>query len=295
MKTETLTNCPSCKSSDFQQIGTIQDYFFSQKQFPISSCNNCTLVFTQNRPTAENIGEYYDSKNYASHDSSKGKSIFFSLYKMARNFMISKKHDLIRPFKPEWNRVLDYGAGEGHFVEYLNSKGKNAIGVEPSETGRINFEKRTNTPLYSDIQQVPKELTFQVITLWHVLEHIHTLRETIQELVNKLESKGIMVIAVPNQASKDRTFFGDQWAAWDVPRHLYHWGPQSLDHFMKSFSLVRIHTGQLPLDPFYIGLISARYAKKSAISGIWNGLKSYLHGQSHENEGSTLLTIWMKN
>lgn len=253
------------------------------------------MVFTQDRPSQEEIGAFYDSKNYASHDSSKGKSAFFSIYQMARNYMLGKKHDLIRPFKPEWDRVLDYGAGEGHFVEFLNKRGKRALGVEPSETGRRNFENRTKTPLYADIQSIPDVSSFQVITLWHVLEHIHTLRETMELLVSKLEAKGIVVIAVPNQAGLDKNLYGEHWAAWDVPRHLYHWGPQSLEHFMTSLSMRRIYTSQLPLDPFYIGLISAKYAGKSPIWGIWNGFKSYWHGRNRADEGSTLLTIWMKN
>lgn len=295
MQTEHLIHCPSCQSTDFTSIGEIKDYYYSQDSFPIVSCKNCSLVFTQNRPNAESIGAYYDSANYASHDGSKKKSMFLQVYVAARNYMLKKKHDLVRPFKPEWSRVLDYGAGEGYFVEYLLKKGKQVEGIEPSNVARSNFYSRNGQPMYSNLVELPKEKTFQVITLWHVLEHIHTLKETMQSLVDKLESKGIIVIAVPNQNSLDKKVFGNYWAAWDVPRHLYHWSPDSLSTFMSGFGLQNIHTNQLPLDPIYIGMISAKYAKKSSIHGIWQGIRSYFHGKQNPKNGSTLLSIWMKN
>lgn len=191
--------------------------------------------------------------------------------------------------------MLDYGTGEGFFTEYLLKQGKEATGIEPSEVARQNFKDRTGRELYADISLLPNNSTFHVITLWHVLEHIHTLRETMQELVNRIDSKGIMVIAVPNQKSSDAKSFGTEWAAWDVPRHLYHWDEQSLGHFMKSLGMTRIYTSQLPLDPLYIGMISAKYQGKSSIGGIFTGIQSYLHGRQNPSEGSTLLTVWMKN
>jgi hypothetical protein len=104
-----------------------------------------------------------------------------------------------------------------------------------------------------------------------------------------------MVIAVPNQASLDAELFNKEWAAWDVPRHLYHWNSQSLGTFLSAHGLTKIYTGQLPLDPFYIGLISSRYQGKSPLSGLLSGMKSYFHGKNNPEKGSTLLTIWMKN
>lgn len=294
MSIEILKSCPACGSENLQENRTIKDYFFSQEIFPIVKCNRCTLLFTQNRPDAFSIGKYYDSTNYTSHNSSK-KSAWHILYQTARNFMLNKKFQIIRPFKPELQRILDYGAGDGHFVEYLEKKGKKAEGVEPSEMARQQYYNRTGKHLYADIREVSMEKTFQVITMWHVLEHIHSLKETMQQLIESLEKKGILVIAVPNQSSLDLKDFGNQWAAWDVPRHLYHWNSKSLSEFISSFGLKKIYSGHLPLDPFYIGLISARYAKRSALHGLWTGLHSFLHGNRHPEEGSTLLMIWMKD
>lgn len=295
MKTENLEYCPSCGSANIHHLVNVPDHYYSKEVFPVFECRDCTLRFTQNRPTQGEIGRYYDSENYASHDSKKKASLFLKVYQEARDWMLGQKFNLVRQFKPEWKKVLDYGTGEGFFTEYLLKRGKDATGIEPSDVARQNFKERTGRDLYADISLLPNDSTFHVITLWHVLEHIHTLRETMQELVNRIESKGIMVIAVPNQKSRDAKSFGTEWAAWDVPRHLYHWDEQSLGHFMKSPGMTRIYTSQLPLDPLYIGMISAKYQGNSSIGGIMTGIQSYLHGRQNPSEGSTLLTVWMKN
>jgi len=295
MKTENLSHCPACQSAALGPYQTIKDYYFSQEEFKIVECQHCGLRLTQDRPTPEEIGRYYDSANYASHESGKKASLFLKVYQTARNYMLGTKYELVRQFKPEWKQVLDYGTGEGFFTEFLLGKGKEADGIEPSETARQNFYSRTGKKLYAHVDELPVSKSFQVITLWHVLEHIHALRETMQLLTNKLETNGIIVIAVPNQQSKDLETFGTHWAAWDVPRHLYHWDINSLTPFMNSLGLKNIHKGQLPLDPIYIGMISARYQNKSTFSGLLTGLKSYFHGKNNPEQGSTLLTIWMKS
>lgn len=294
MKTESLSHCPACKSDAIENEIQIKDHYYSQEIFEVWACKNCGLHFTQNRPTPEEIGRYYDSENYASHDSGKKKSAFLKVYQMARDYMLDQKAELIRRFKPEWKTILDYGTGEGFFTEYCLKKGKNATGIEPSPEARENFKLRTGKTLLENVNQLDNQNHFDVITLWHVLEHIHDLEPTMQKLVDALEKLGILVIAVPNNKSQDLKHFGKYWAAWDVPRHLYHWDSGSLEKFMNGLGMKRIHTTHLPLDPIYIGMISARYAGTSALSGIWTGVKSYFHGKNHPDEGSTLLTIWMK-
>lgn len=294
MKTQHLNHCPACGSANFKRFGEVKDYYYSQEIFPIEECHNCGLRFTQDRPSAEHIGEYYDSGNYASHDSKNKTSLFLKIYVKARDWMLEHKYKLVKQFKPEWKKVLDYGTGEGFFVEFLRKKGLDAMGIEPSELARNNFKKRTGNNLYPFVENLPENIGFQAVTLWHVLEHIHELRPTMEKLVAKIEKKGIMVIAVPNQKSTDAIAFGNEWAAWDVPRHLYHWDDKSLSTFMASLGMEKIYTTHLPLDPFYIGMISARYKSLSTISGLMTGLKSYFHGSKTPAEGSTLLSIWMK-
>ena len=295
MNKQHLNSCPACGSNSFRHFTDVPDHYFSKEVFRIEECNQCGLRFTQDRPDAENIDAYYDSGNYASHDSQGKTSLFQKVYNIARDQMLNHKYHLVRQFKPEWKQVLDYGTGEGFFVEFLHKKGIEAQGIEPSELARKNFSRRTGKELFASAEALPAGMTFQAISLWHVLEHIHELRPTMEQLCARLEKKGIMVIAVPNQQSMDAKDFGKNWAAWDVPRHLYHWEDKSLSTFMESLGLKKIYTTQLPLDPFYIGLISARYAGMNMLSGIWKGFQSYLHGKKHKNEGSTLLSIWMKS
>jgi SAM-dependent methyltransferase len=295
MNKQHLDACPACGSGSIRRFTEIKDHYFSKETFAIEECQQCGLRFTQGRPDQDSIGAYYDSANYASHDSKGKASLFLKVYNMARDMMLEHKYKLVRQFKPEWNKVLDYGTGEGFFVEYLRKKGLESEGIEPSEVARKNFKERTGRDLFPSVDALPPDRNYQAISLWHVLEHIHELRPTMEKLCARLESKGVMVIAVPNQQSKDAKAFGENWAAWDVPRHLYHWDDRSLSAFMTSLGLKKIYTTQLPLDPFYIGLISARYAGESPISGIWKGLSSYLHGKQQKAEGSTLLSIWMKD
>jgi 2-polyprenyl-3-methyl-5-hydroxy-6-metoxy-1,4-benzoquinol methylase len=295
MKIDTLENCPACLSKQVQKYTDIQDFYFSKEIFEINTCRNCGLKFTQNRPSESEIGKYYDSENYASHDSEKEKSLFSLIYKIARNFMLDQKFKLVRQFKPEWKKVLDYGTGEGYLTEYLIKKGKDAEGIEPSNLARENFFKRTGKHLYPNLQELPSEKKFDVISLWHVLEHIHQLHPTIDHLISHMEKTGILVIAVPNQKSKDCAEFGNYWAAWDVPRHLYHWNIESLSKFFNQKGLKKIYTSQLPLDPFYIGIVSAKYMQKSPLEGLIKGFQSYFHGRNYPEQGSTLLTIWMKS
>lgn len=295
MKKQHLDACPACGSEKLRHFADVPDHYFSKEVFQIEECGSCGLRFTQDRPDEDSISAYYDSGNYASHDSQGIKNLFQKLYNIARDQMLRHKYELVRQFKPEWKQVLDYGTGEGFFVEYLRSKGIDAQGIEPSELARNNFRNRTGKELFPSADSLPEGMSFQAISLWHVLEHIHALRPTMEKLTGHLDRKGIMVIAVPNQQSKDAQHYGKDWAAWDVPRHLYHWDDQSLSRFMESLGLKKIHTTQLPLDPFYIGLISARYAGKNALNGFWNGLQSYFHGKQQKAEGSTLLTIWMKS
>ena len=295
MNKQHLDSCPACGSGSFRHYAKIKDHYYSKEIFSIEECGICGLRFTQDRPDEKDIGAYYDSSNYASHDSKGKTSLFLKIYGQARDLMLEHKYKLVRQFKPEWNHILDYGTGEGFFVEYLQKKGLNAEGIEPSEVARQNFKNRTGGGLFASVNDLPADKAYHAITLWHVLEHIHELRYTMEKLCSRLEGKGIMVIAVPNQDSLDARSFGPDWAAWDVPRHLYHWNDKSLGMFMKSLGLRKIYTTQLPLDPFYIGLISARYAGKNPLDGIWKGMKSYLHGRQKKDEGSTLLTIWMKD
>lgn len=294
MKIETLSTCPACQSTAIRKYTTIQDHYFSKQTFEIWQCDSCNLRFTQNRPDKDSIGAFYDSSNYASHDSENKKNPFLVAYKLGRDYMLNQKYRLLRDFKPEIHRSLDYGTGEGFYTEFLSKKGLNSWGIEPSPDARKNYAKRTRKKLYGSLDEIPEKESFQSISLWHVLEHIHELRETMQNLVNRLDKNGVMTLAVPNQNSKDSVAFGEHWAAWDVPRHLYHWDINSLKHFMKSLGMKNVHVGQLPLDPFYIGLISAKYAGKSPINGLATGLQSYLHGRNKRDQGSTLLTVWMK-
>jgi SAM-dependent methyltransferase len=294
MNKQHLDTCPACGSANIRHYSDVPDHYYSKEIFRIDECIDCGLRFTQDRPGEESISSYYDSGNYASHDSQGKTSLFQKLYNIARDRMLNHKYQLVRQFKPEWNQVLDYGTGEGFFVEFLLRKGIDAKGIEPSELARRNFSKRTGQELFASAESLPAGITFQAITLWHVLEHIHALQPTMEQLYRRLEKKGIMVIAVPNQRSKDAQAFGKNWAAWDVPRHLYHWEDRSLGKFMQRLGLKKIYTTQLPLDPFYIGIISAKYAGSGVLNGLWKGMQSYMHGKEKKDEGSTLLTIWMK-
>ncbi len=269
---ELIHNCPSCKSTSFKVFLKSFDYFLSQEEFEIVECANCGLKFTNPRPDIQNSIRYYDSAEYISHDTSK-KEILTLVYTYARNVMLKKKFSIAKRFIKGKN-ILDIGCGTGEFLNYCKNNKLNAFGVElnkkPRESAAANYSLDVREKI-SDFN--PGNWKFDCITLWHVLEHIHDLNVAIEDIKKILAPGGVLIIALPNCNSWDALKYEKFWAAYDLPRHLYHFNKASFQNFADLHQMKIVKTLPQILDSFYISLLSEKYR-----SGKSNLMKAFVNG-----------------
>lgn len=287
------TKCPFCESENTKSYLKLKDYFLSQEDFEIMECDNCKLLFTTPRPDKSVIGNYYKSEDYLSHNEHK-KGLVPWIYNRVKRINIRNKYKIAcgNRTKPY---ILDFGCGVGDFLNYAKQKGCDISGCDMSEDARIwasmKLGKSIVTP--DEIFNLPHS-TFDIITMWHVLEHIDDLRYQTEQLHCLLKDDGRLVIAVPNYKSYDAQHYKDKWAAYDVPRHLNHFHKESLQNiFAGSFELDEIHP--LKWDAFYISMMSENYIGKgnSFVKGILTGWKSNRKARK-TGEYSSLVYVFHK-
>lgn len=285
---KTITNCPVCKSESFNPFLTCKDYTVSQEAFNIVSCISCNFKFTNPRPEDDKIGEYYKSEDYISH-SNTSKGIISKLYKSVRNYTLNKKLKLISSYVSR-GTVLDYGCGTGMFLNVCQKAGWKSFGMEPDEGARkIGSEMGLN--VFSDkgkIETYVGSERFDVITLWHVLEHVTDLEETLNFFKAKLNQNGALIIAVPNYTSYDAKHYKEFWAAYDVPRHLYHFEIETIQKLLHPYGFKLIETKPMKFDSFYVSMLSEKYKTGSIkyFNAFLSGLKSNLRAKQAKDYSS---------
>lgn len=272
-----MNTCPWCGQPSEKKHLRVKDYFLSQEEFDIMECENCGLLFTEPRPAPEVIGKYYQSDEYYSHQENK-KGLVPKIYEAVKTLNIKNKVKMAVEGLPQ-GRLLDIGCGVGDFLCQVKREGWEVVGIEPSEDAKNIAEKRLGfRPLAPGDSVSLEEHSFDVITLWHVLEHVDDLKFQTFEIHRLLKPGGRLVIALPNFQSFDCQYFKDKWAAWDVPRHLNHFAPETLKRMMKSSGFDYLATKKLVWDAYYISFLSERYGGKSMplLRGAWVGLRSNL-------------------
>ncbi|KAA6438799.1 class I SAM-dependent methyltransferase [Dyadobacter flavalbus] len=286
MPLETLQNCPVCSKSSFSNYLNVEDYTVSHKEFTIQQCNSCYFLLTNPRPSEEDIGQYYQSNDYISHHDD-GKNVMNKVYTSVRNYTIKEKVKLINELSGSKGALLDIGCGTGAFLQAVKTDGWNIAGTEPDQEARTIANEKAAGRIYSDIYNSSLEnQQFDIITLWHVLEHVHKLNETINWLSLHLKENGKIIIAVPNPQSYDALKYGRFWAAYDVPRHLYHFTKASMQKLLQKHNLTVIKTLPMWFDSFYVGMLSTKYKGKriSLLESVKTGLISNLKGRSNNKE-----------
>lgn len=253
---ETLENCPSCGGSHFVNTLSCIDHTYSKKEFTVVKCESCGLHFTNPRPSEKEIGVYYDNPEYVSHtDTNKG--LLFTLYGLVKSYTLGQKRKLLERLSAD-KTVLDYGAGSGDFSNELAVNGWQVTSYEPDEKAR-NLIKQKNAKIkLTDTLSAIENNSKSVIALWHVLEHVHQLQATIVEFNRILTDDGKLIIAVPNHTSYDAKFYQENWAAYDVPRHLYHFNPRTIDTLMKSKGFQLVTEKPMWFDSYYVSLLSEK-------------------------------------
>lgn len=280
-----ISNCPSCNSDTERPFLVCKDWLVSQEIFNIVKCQSCGLMFTNPRPYDEALGRYYESSEYISHTNTKI-GFISKAYQLVRNRTLKQKEKLLRGHVSR-GTLLDYGCGTGHFLSYCNDSGWNVFGIEPDVKARglAILNKLNAYPDKTSFAKKHEGKKFDVITLWHVLEHITDLTETLEFFRTSLKDKGRLVIAVPNHKSYDACYYSKDWAAYDVPRHLYHFDKTSLEYLMNQFGFVLIKTKPMPFDSFYVSMLSEKNQNgknnyiKAALIGLISNLKAAFNSE----------------
>lgn len=288
---ERLDACPICTKTQLTNLKVVEDHSISGESFVIVQCDNCRFCFTNPRPTAAQLPSYYESPNYISHSSS-SRSIMDLAYKAVRHYMLRKKLSWINRLVPTKGTLLDYGCGTGSFLSVCQNAGWQVTGVEPNDKARA-VAIQNQLSIFQGYQQENFPRQFDIISLWHVLEHVGDLNEVLSDLKKLLASKGYLILALPNHLSFDAEYYDNHWAGYDVPRHLYHFAPQDVKNLARKHQLKIQETIPLKLDAYYVSLLSAKYQKQSAISAIKTAYRSNQKAQQN-NQYSSLVYILKK-
>jgi predicted SAM-dependent methyltransferase len=252
----TVSTCPICSGENFIEYLNCKDYTTSGENFSLKKCSQCGFTITDPKPDEESIGNYYQSEKYISHTGGQ-KNFLDSIYIFARRIALKKKHKILEE-NSALGRVLDMGCGTGEFLKEMKNHGWEVAGVEPSDGANKKAQETTQQKISKSISELT-DSCFDAITLWHVLEHLHDLNGTLKRLSELLKASGTIFIAVPNLKSYDAQFYKSFWAAYDVPRHLWHFCEADMKRLLEKngFKLMKILP--MKMDSFYVSLLSESY------------------------------------
>jgi 2-polyprenyl-3-methyl-5-hydroxy-6-metoxy-1,4-benzoquinol methylase len=292
---ENLITCLVCGSTLLSKELTCKDFVATGESFDLHRCNNCSFLFTNPRPRAIEIGLYYQSDRYVSHAGDKQNlSFMYKVYDVVRDYSIKQKLKLIKSYHPN-GKLMDLGCGLGYFLNgVVKDKTFDALGVDVS-TEAIDYVKQKfgYAVLGEDKLDTIEEDSFDVITQWHVLEHVHLLNERMQQLKRMLKPNGTLFIAVPNSNSWDAKHYREFWDGYDVPRHLYHFNQKSFGLLMQKHGFEVIQTKPMIFDAPYISMRSEVHKESglSFVRGAISGAVSTINALGNKNYSSLLFVV----
>lgn len=290
-----LEQCPVCNGHRLSVFLEIPDYFLSGDVFPLSECLDCGMLFTNPRPEDEMLGAYYKSDDYVSHSNTK-KGLMFRIYHLVRKYNFAQKFRMISTLSPG-KKILDVGCATGGFLGYFKKRGWQGCGIEPDAAARRVAIETEGLEVFDEdgLRSLPAK-SFDVITMWHVLEHVPAPRERMQQLEALLKDDGLLVVAVPNPASFDAAHYGKFWAGYDVPRHLLHFKPKVAREFFTNVNFELIGIRPMKFDAYYVSLLSEKYknGKVSFPNALKIGWTSNRRAKKNENNFSSLIYLLRK-
>lgn len=289
--------CPICGNEDFEVKIQVKDHSISKEIFDIGMCTNCQMHVTLNPPGPEKIGAYYASDVYISH-SDTTESLMDRLYHRVRQRMLARKHQIVsQSAGVGQGKLLDIGSGTGYFPAFMSKKGwtVEAIEVDPGAR-KLSIDKFGLQVYGGDKIGQLDACSYDAITMWHVLEHVDDIERYFQAMHNALKDDGVLIIAVPNHESWDARKYGEHWAAWDVPRHLWHFAPQQMQLLAEKYVFRCVDMLPMPMDAHYVSMLSEKYKGRSfsLFRGAINGLKSNMHAQGKPEKSSSVIYILKK-
>ncbi len=287
------SNCPVCSSVAITPFLSVKDHALSKETFSIWQCSHCTLRFTQDVPDQKEMEKYYKFPDYISH-SNTSKGLLNRAYQVVRKYTLSNKANLIIRHTLAGRKLLDLGAGIGAFIHTMERRQWKAIGIEPDLDARQNAFKLFAVTLKENqaLSQFPPAY-FDAITMWHVLEHVHDLHHYVGQLKVLLKDSGRLFIAVPNYLALNSRVYKNYWAAYDVPRHLYHFSPEAMKILIEGHGMKIYKKKQMWFDSFYIALMSSRYkrGKTNWLAAMAHAMMSNLKSLVHPNHCSSIIYI----
>lgn len=263
--------CPVCKSEKLHHFLSTKDYFLTKEEFDLLKCQKCGVLLTDPFPDEAESSAYYESENYLSHQRNSF-SVFSLLYQLIKRINIMNKYiyatkGLIK------GKVLDIGCGIGDFLSYCESRNWTVVGIEPNLHARALAQEKIGQFVYDqkDAQKL-EDGSFQLITMWHVLEHVQHLSKQMADLDRLLSKNGKLVIALPNFESYDAKHYHSYWAAYDVPRHLYHFDRSAIITLFNNYSFKLVDESPMRWDAYYVSLLSEKYMENHGIFGALRAL-----------------------
>ena len=269
----------------------------TQDPFALTKCNKCGFVITNPHPVIAKIGKYYKSDTYISH-TNKSNSIINKLYKIIRKITLRQKLNYIETYS-KTGKLLDYGCGTGHFLQYAKEKGWTVSGIEPDTDARSIAQTNVDQHIYKDLEEFNTKnqtSSYDTIILFHVLEHVHQLNDVLSQLISLLKEKGTLIIALPNHLSFDAIHYKEFWAAYDVPRHLYHFTQNDLANLAQKHGLKLVATIPMKFDSYYVSMLSEKNKRGHTryLRAFTNGYRSNRRAKKTK-EYSSLLYVLSNN
>lgn len=292
-----IFECPACSHNRFASFIICKDYFVSGEEFKIKSCKKCGFKITENIQDEDSIGSYYQSEEYISH-SNTSKGLVNRVYHGVRKYMLGRKRRLVEKVtQMKEGRLLDVGTGTGFFLNEMDKHGWYVTGTEKNEEARAFAKKEFDLDIFptEDLFDFPHK-SFDVITLWHVLEHIHRLEENMYTFERLLNETGKLIVAVPNHDSYDARHYKEHWAAYDVPRHIWHFAPKQMKKLGKKFGFKLESIHGMPFDSFYVSMLSEKYKKSKFgfVKGIFHGKISWIKSWFNPAKSSSVIYVFNK-
>ena len=265
-----------------------KDNTVSGKYFEVMMHQEYEMLVTS--PVPKNLENYYKSETYISHTDSK-KTFFDKIYQGVKNHTLKQKLLLLNSFTSGSKSVLDFGAGTGDFLKICKNNNWQVLGIEPSAEARENAVKK-GIYLKENLLDITNQ-KFDVITLWHVLEHVENLKSTIKVLKSLLQPEGRIVVAVPNYKSYDAAFYKEHWAAYDVPRHLWHFSQKAIHKLFLEAEMIVEETLPMKFDSYYVSLLSEKYktGKSNPAKAFYRGFLSNISAKSTSEYSSLIYVI----
>ena len=259
---------------------TVKDYSVSKETFDLYYDETLDMLITHPQPSLENLGKYYESEDYISHTDSK-RSLFEKLYHFIKNIALKNKLNLINSLQLNKGKILDIGAGTGDFLLVAKNNGWKTVGIEPS--GKAKAIAKSKGVSFVEQTSELENHSFDVISMWHVLEHVPDLDQQIKELKRLLKPTGSLIIAVPNFKSFDAKHYGKFWAAFDVPIHFWHFSKTAIKLLFEKEAMSLEKILPMKFDSFYVSLLSEKYksGKMNYVKAFFIGLHSNWKASRH--------------